>query len=200
MKSAPQPTLPLRPCLPAASVFNLPHAVRILQPSKPKTVQHLSFQPLAASLPSFCDSHPLFSTAYSLFSQNTRGGGYPRKSPFWNQQLPDSFFRSVCTSVTPVAGVSLRVSVAIEFAGPLFSQPYESLFPQLLYFHIHPNPPGVWGRTSPKRANSVGGGGALLMSRPFPAHKGIFARPLEARRVRIRALMRTPCHDRVARP
>jgi hypothetical protein len=77
----------------------------------------------------------------------------------------------------------------------LFSQPYESLFPQLLYFHIHPKPPGVWGRTSPKRPNSVGGEGAffaLLMSSPFPVHKGIFARLLEARRVRIRALMRTP--------
>jgi hypothetical protein len=81
MKSAPQPTLPLSPCLPAASVFNLPHdAVRILQPSQPKTVQHLSFQPLAASLPSFCDSHPLFSTAYSLFSQSTRGGVPPKIS------------------------------------------------------------------------------------------------------------------------
>jgi hypothetical protein len=30
------------------------------------------------------------------------------------------------------------------------------------------------------------------MSKPFPADKGIFARPLEARRVRIHALMLTP--------
>src|SRR4030088_173925 len=28
---------------------------------------------------------------------------------------------------------------------PLFSSPYESLFPQSLYFHIHTKPPGVWG-------------------------------------------------------
>src|SRR5882762_4875984 len=34
-------------------------------------------------------------------------------------------------------------------AAPLFSCSYKSLFPQALYFHIHPNPPGVWGYKPP---------------------------------------------------
>jgi hypothetical protein len=32
----------------------------------------------------------------------------------------------------------------INFAAPLFSCSYKSLFLQLPYFHIHPKPPGVW--------------------------------------------------------
>jgi hypothetical protein len=36
-------------------------------------------QPLALSLPSFSHSCPLFSIIYSLFFQNTRGGGTPLK-------------------------------------------------------------------------------------------------------------------------
>jgi hypothetical protein len=37
---------------------------------------------------------------------------------------------------------ALRASVAIH---PLFSQRYQSLFPQPLSFHVHANPQGVWG-------------------------------------------------------
>jgi hypothetical protein len=36
------------------------------------------------------------------------------------------------------------------FVSPLFSQPYESLFSQLLCFHIHPKTPGVGGITVPR--------------------------------------------------
>ncbi len=40
----------------------------------------------------------------------------------------------------------LRASVAIQFAGPLFSYSYELLSPQVIYFHNHPNCPGVEGQ------------------------------------------------------
>ena len=57
-----------------------------------KTSQDLLFQPLADSFTSPKKSSPLESSKSRLFFQNTRGGGVSPKSPFWNQQDPDSFF------------------------------------------------------------------------------------------------------------
>jgi len=106
MKSAPQPTLQFSPCLPGASLLpqrSSSFALFAFQPltRKPEDVQRLSFQPLAASLPSFCDSHPLFSVAYSLFCQNTRGGYTPENPSFGINNFQTLFSRSVCNSVNP---------------------------------------------------------------------------------------------------
>jgi hypothetical protein len=40
-----------------------------------------------------------------------------------------------------------------RFVRPLFSYSYKSLFPQLLSFHIHAKPPGVWGATVSERSD-----------------------------------------------
>ena len=41
------------------------------------------------------------------------------------------------------------------FARPLFSQPYELLFPQLPCFHNHLNCPGVWGSIRSSKASAT---------------------------------------------
>jgi len=52
-------------------------------------------------------------------------------------------------------------------AGPLFSYSYESLFSQVLYFHIHLRCPGVrGGRGDPKTFNAQRGS-----SKPFSCHR-----------------------------
>src|SRR6266849_3593491 len=52
--------------------------------------------------------------------------------------------------------VSLRLWQT-QLARPLFSYSYELLFPQPLLFHIHTNPPGVWGdRSSRFNASLLG--------------------------------------------
>src|SRR5216683_3473959 len=83
MKSAPQPSLPLSPCLPGVSrslvVVSAVRGRRIpnLQASHLKDFNIFPFNllpPLCLSLRSFSDSRPLFSTTSALFLQNTRGG------------------------------------------------------------------------------------------------------------------------------
>jgi hypothetical protein len=65
----------------------LPHP-----PNQANSFVPMLFQPLKVSCLSFCRTLPLFSTAYSLFFQNTRGGGYAL--PTTHYSLPT--FRSLC--------------------------------------------------------------------------------------------------------
>src|ERR1700730_1308402 len=85
-------------------------------------------QPLELSCLSFCNSHPLFSIACSLFSQNT-GGGVPPGQP----------------STLPTLRLSDVQTGRRYFVRPLFSYSYKLLFPQPLYFDNHLNCPRVWG-------------------------------------------------------
>ena len=54
------------------------------------------------------------------------------------------------------SSLCLRASVATEFVAPLFSQPYELLSPQSLYFDNHPRCPGVCGHRSFTNASAIG--------------------------------------------
>src|ERR1700730_15072721 len=78
-------------------------------------------QPLELSCLSFCNSHPLFSIACSLFSQNT-GGGVPPGQP----------------STLPTLRLSDVLTGRRYFVRPLFSYSYKLLFPHPLYFDNHP--------------------------------------------------------------
>src|ERR1700747_3741874 len=84
-RSAPPPTNtpltayhpPLRPlCLPAQAGSSLRVRCVALFSDLGQTCQLPCLHRFAASLHSFLHSFPLFSTACSLFSENTRGGGY----------------------------------------------------------------------------------------------------------------------------
>jgi len=63
----------------------------------------------------------------------------------------------VATGVYPFAlPIPLRLWQS-QLTRPLFSYSYELLFPQPLLFHIHTNPPGVWGdRSSRFNASLLG--------------------------------------------
>jgi hypothetical protein len=54
------------------------------------------------------------------------------------------------------SSLCLRASVATEFVAPLFSQPYELLSAQSLYFDNHPRCPGVCGHRSFTNASAIG--------------------------------------------
>jgi len=77
----------------------------------------ISLRALFLSLRSFQRSPRLFSIVCSLFLQNTRGGGAPRRR-----------LRALCVSA---------LSFAFAFIRPLFSYCYELLFSQPLCFHNH---------------------------------------------------------------
>jgi hypothetical protein len=116
------------------------------------TIYPLSFHKPAASCLSFSHSRPLFSITSSLFGQK-RGVGVPfQKPPFGISSLPPLFSGPVYKQVTPSPD-SLRpglprVTRQQSHRPPLFSYPYESLFPQLHCFHIHTKPRGM-GVSSP---------------------------------------------------
>ncbi len=55
---------------------------------------------------------------------------------------PPSTFRCTLRIPNVSTGRSDLQAFPRSFVSPLFSYSYKPLFPQLLYFHIHPNPPG----------------------------------------------------------
>jgi hypothetical protein len=79
----------------------------------------VQLQPLEVSCLSFCNALPFFSTACSLFVQNTGGG------------VPQFFCASLPTNLRSSLGGKSNV-----LAPPLFSYSYELLFPQPLCFHM----------------------------------------------------------------
>jgi hypothetical protein len=95
---------------------------------------------------SFASYHILVSPAvsynYALFCATAR------RYLSYFQWLPHSFYRhgwvppSFALGACPIRSGG---SAAIKFVRPLFSYSYKSLFPQLLSFHIHANPPGGVG-------------------------------------------------------
>src|SRR5712691_7063475 len=93
------------------------------QTTLPATSYPLFFQSTGASLPSFFTRRPLFSIACSLFSENTRVGGYLHKSPLWNQQLPASFFRPCLQSSYP-SRQSCLLSASRRLPGNRFIAPF----------------------------------------------------------------------------
>ena len=110
--------------------------------------------------------NPAVSHNYALFCATAR------RYLSYSQWLPHSFYRhgggtppSSTLGACPIRSGWLR---AIEFVRPLFSYSYKSLLSQLLSFHIHANPPGVWGATVSERSrNSAirkGGAGQSLIS------------------------------------
>src|SRR6266478_218277 len=58
---------------------------------------------------------------------------------------PPSTFRCTLRIPNVSTGRSDLQAFPRSFVAPLFSYSYKPLFPQLLYFHIHPNPRGVGG-------------------------------------------------------
>ena len=100
-------------------------------------------------------------------SAKHRGWDIPPKSPLWNQQDADSFSAPCLQTSYPTHRRRLRLESRfrsrpslfafrfsyVDFVAPLFSQPYELLFPQPLYFHNHPNCPGVSPQTHPCKAS-----------------------------------------------
>ena len=89
----------------------------------------ISLRALFLSLRSFQRSPRLFSIVCSLFLQNTRGGGAPRRR-----------LRALCVSLPRVPRGAL--SFAFVFIRPLFSYCYELLFSQALCFDNHLRCPG----------------------------------------------------------
>src|SRR5467141_4358703 len=95
---------------------------------------------------------PVVSYNYALFCATAR------RYRSYFQWLPHSFYRHGGGYPRPLRWVPARSgrggSAAIGFVRPLFSYSYKSLFPQLLSFHIHANPPGVWGATVSERSRN----------------------------------------------
>src|SRR5216684_584513 len=102
-------------------------------------------------------STPLESSKSGLFLQNTRSGGTrsgtrplhrSAKTPLCKSFACHSYANTRDGGAT-AAPVSASVSPCLcgnpNFVRRLFSHTYKSLFPQSLLFHIHANPPGVWG-------------------------------------------------------
>src|SRR5260370_14222953 len=95
--------------------------------------------------------HPnaLFSIACSLFSENTRVGGYLSAalchSDFQTFEL-SGLQTQFCPRLFSTSYKSLPVPPRRK--NPLFSYTYKSIFAQLLCFHIHTKPPGVTTRKS----------------------------------------------------
>jgi len=122
----------------------LPRTIPACRPLQP-----FSYQQFAASCLSSCTSLPLFSIAYRLFCQNTRGGCTLQNRPFRISHIQTLFRELFMIQLTPTPSGTHwapRVSLAIVFARPLFSLRYESLFLQLPCFHIHTKHRGCGGR------------------------------------------------------
>jgi hypothetical protein len=167
MRSAPQFTPSVFGEGPTLTLHTV--SIPILQPSNLKAFNLFQFSylpPLCVSLPSFFARRPVFSTTSSLFFQNA-GVGVPPQIPLLESTTyrlffcapsakrltvrpsPESFPRALGAVACPD-----RVGVANPvFVRPLFSQPYESLFPQLPCFHIHTKPRGVYPQTVGLRGN-----------------------------------------------
>jgi hypothetical protein len=109
----------------------------------------------------------------SLFSPQPRVFVHP--SAFCRPFPP----QRVCSPRRAFVFITLRIPFPpARRSGPLFSNTYESLFPQLLSFHILPKPLGVWGAPlrniptfQPARANSFGCHTSKIVScKSFPCH------------------------------
>jgi len=155
MRSAPQFTPSVFGEGPTLTLHTVP--IPILPPSNLKAFNLFHFNhlpPLCVSLPSFFARRPLFSITSSLFLQNTQGGGTSAHLAFGINNI-QPFPAPSCNELSPPQSrVSFPVSFfafrasCLDFSRPLFSKPYESLFPQLPCFHIHTKPRGVYPQTA----------------------------------------------------
>src|SRR6266849_1747842 len=97
-------------------------ARRLDHPPRRKSFPCILLQPLCGSLPSFSHSNRLFSVTYSLFSQNTRGGGTRQNPPFPINNL-QALLLGLQTGGTAISGCLFQHSRSCRVAA-MCPQPF----------------------------------------------------------------------------